>query len=51
MPYQIRLAEPKEYLPNLEVYILSENQEAKGFASAAEGNLEMKTGIQKDRKI
>ncbi|KIC64757.1 GNAT family N-acetyltransferase [Chryseobacterium taiwanense] len=32
---------PKEYLPNLEVYVISENNEAQGFASVAEGNLEM----------
>lgn len=32
---------PKEYLPNLEVYVISENNEARGFASVAEGNLEM----------
>lgn len=32
---------PKEYLPNLEVYLISENNEAQGFASVAEGNLEM----------
>lgn len=32
---------PKEYLPNLEVYLISENNKAQGFASVAEGNLEM----------
>jgi len=32
---------PKDYLPNLEVYLITENGEAKGFASVAEGNLEM----------
>lgn len=32
---------PNDYLPNLDVYLLTENGEAKGFASAAEGNLEM----------
>lgn len=32
---------PEEYLPNLEVYLISENNEAQGFASVAEGNLEM----------
>lgn len=32
---------PRDYLPNLEVYIIAENGEAKGFASVAEGNLEM----------
>lgn len=32
---------PKEYLPNLEVYLISENNEVQGFASVAEGNLEM----------
>jgi putative acetyltransferase len=32
---------PKDYLPNLDVYLITENEEAKGFASVAEGNLEM----------
>ncbi len=32
---------PRDYLPNLEVYLLTENGEAKGFASVAEENLEM----------
>lgn len=32
---------PKDYLPNLDVYLLTENDEAKGFASVAGGNLEM----------
>jgi putative acetyltransferase len=32
---------PKEYLPNLEVYLITENNEVQGFASVAEGNLEM----------
>lgn len=32
---------PRDYLPNLEVYLITENEEAKGFASVAEGNLEM----------
>ena len=32
---------PRDYLPNLEVYLITENDEAKGFASVAEGNLEM----------
>ncbi|REC46816.1 GNAT family N-acetyltransferase [Chryseobacterium pennipullorum] len=32
---------PRDYLPNLEVYVMTENDEAKGFASVAEGNLEM----------
>ncbi|WP_326982547.1 GNAT family N-acetyltransferase [Chryseobacterium sp. MYb264] len=32
---------PKDYLPNLDVYIITENGIAKGFASVAEGNLEM----------
>ncbi|NIF07490.1 GNAT family N-acetyltransferase [Chryseobacterium sp. Tr-659] len=32
---------PRDYLPNLEVYLITENGEAQGFASVAEGNLEM----------
>lgn len=32
---------PKNYLPHLDVYLIVENDEAKGFASVAEGNLEM----------
>ncbi|MGG7440317.1 GNAT family N-acetyltransferase [Chryseobacterium arthrosphaerae] len=32
---------PRDYLPNLEVYLITENEEAKGFASVVEGNLEM----------
>lgn len=32
---------PKEYLPNLDVYLISDNKEVQGFASVAEGNLEM----------
>ncbi|MGH1520420.1 acetyltransferase [Chryseobacterium sp. JK1] len=32
---------PRDYLPNLEVYLITENDEAQGFASVAEGNLEM----------
>ena len=32
---------PRNYLPNLEVYLIIENQEAKGFSSVSEGNLEM----------
>ena len=32
---------PRDYLPNLEVYLITENDEIKGFASVAEGNLEM----------
>ncbi|EJL74212.1 GNAT family N-acetyltransferase [Chryseobacterium populi] len=32
---------PKDYLPNLEVYLLMENDGAKGFASVADGTLEM----------
>ncbi|WP_223607044.1 GNAT family N-acetyltransferase [Chryseobacterium sp. OSA05B] len=32
---------PREYLPHLEVYLLLENCQAEGFASVAEGNLEM----------
>jgi len=32
---------PRDYLPHLEVYLLLENDQAEGFASVAEGNLEM----------
>ncbi|GEN69245.1 GNAT family N-acetyltransferase [Chryseobacterium rhizosphaerae] len=32
---------PRDYLPNLEVYLIIENGESKGFSSVAEGNLEM----------
>ncbi|PZR12220.1 MAG: GNAT family N-acetyltransferase [Flavobacterium psychrophilum] len=32
---------PKDYLPNLEVFLLIENGEPVGFSSASEGNLEM----------
>ncbi|MDH6252747.1 putative acetyltransferase [Chryseobacterium sp. H1D6B] len=32
---------PRDYLPNLEVYMITENGESKGFASVSEGNLEM----------
>lgn len=32
---------PGDYLPNLEVYLITENGISKGFASVAEGNLEM----------
>src|SRR5690606_9166156 len=32
---------PRDYLPNLEVYVITVNEEAIGFASAADGNLEM----------
>ncbi|WPO90128.1 GNAT family N-acetyltransferase [Chryseobacterium sp. HR92] len=32
---------PRDYLPHLEVYLITEDNEAKGFASVAEGNLEM----------
>ncbi|MFC3160998.1 putative acetyltransferase [Chryseobacterium arachidis] len=32
---------PRDYLPNLEVYLITENENPKGFASVAEGNLEM----------
>ncbi|MCA6068490.1 GNAT family N-acetyltransferase [Chryseobacterium sp. RG1] len=32
---------PKEYLPNLKVYLITENNEVQGFASVAEVNLEM----------
>ncbi len=32
---------PKDYLPNLTVYLIIENERPEGFASVAEGNLEM----------
>lgn len=32
---------PRDYLPNLEVYLITENDQAEGFAAVAEGNLEM----------
>lgn len=32
---------PRDYLPHLEVYLMIENSEPKGFASVAEGTLEM----------
>jgi len=32
---------PKDYLPNLEVFLLIENRESVGFSSVSEGNLEM----------
>ncbi|MCJ8155446.1 GNAT family N-acetyltransferase [Chryseobacterium sp. SSA4.19] len=32
---------PKDYLPHLEVYLIAENKKIKGFAAAAEENLEM----------
>ncbi|WBV60054.1 GNAT family N-acetyltransferase [Chryseobacterium camelliae] len=32
---------PRDYLPNLEVYLITVNEEPQGFASVAEGNLEM----------
>jgi len=32
---------PKDYLPNLEVFLLIENGEPVAFSSASEGNLEM----------
>jgi putative acetyltransferase len=32
---------PRDYLPNLKVYLITENDYAKGFAAVAEGNLEM----------
>lgn len=32
---------PKDYLPHLEVFLIVGNDEAKGFAAVAEGNLEM----------
>ena len=32
---------PRDYLPHLEVYVITENSESKGFASVAQGNLEV----------
>lgn len=32
---------PRDYLPNLEVYLISDYNNPQGFASVAEGNLEM----------
>lgn len=32
---------PRDYLPHLEVYLIMDTNEAKGFASVSEGNLEM----------
>jgi putative acetyltransferase len=32
---------PRDYLPNLEVYLITENDQAEGFAAVAESNLEM----------
>ncbi|MCJ7935001.1 MAG: GNAT family N-acetyltransferase [Chryseobacterium sp.] len=32
---------PRDYLPNLDVYLITENDDAKGFASVSEGSLEM----------
>ncbi|PIF44588.1 putative acetyltransferase [Chryseobacterium sp. 52] len=32
---------PGDYLPNLEVYLIIENDKSEGFASVADGNLEM----------
>lgn len=32
---------PRDYLPNLEVYLIIINEKPQGFASVAEGNLEM----------
>ncbi len=32
---------PRDYLPRLEVYLITENNKAEGFASASAGNLEM----------
>ncbi|MDV7697768.1 GNAT family N-acetyltransferase [Chryseobacterium soli] len=32
---------PRDYLPNLEVYLIEDGNEIKGFAAVAEGNLEM----------
>ena len=32
---------PRDYLPNLDVYLISKNEKTQGFASVAEGNLEM----------
>lgn len=32
---------PRDYLPHLDVFLILDNKEAKGFASVSEGNLEM----------
>ena len=32
---------PRDYLPNLEVYLISENEEIKGFGAVSENMLEM----------
>ncbi len=32
---------PKDYLPNLAIFLLIENRESVGFSSVSEGNLEM----------
>ncbi|NML71057.1 GNAT family N-acetyltransferase [Chryseobacterium sp. RP-3-3] len=32
---------PRDYLPDLEVYVMTENEIAEGFSAVAEGNLEM----------
>ncbi|WP_353151638.1 GNAT family N-acetyltransferase [Chryseobacterium sp.] len=32
---------PRDYLPNLDVYVITENHDAKGFAAVEEDNLEM----------
>lgn len=32
---------PRDYLPNLEVYLISENEEVKGFGAISENMLEM----------
>ncbi|CAA7386151.1 GNAT family N-acetyltransferase [Chryseobacterium fistulae] len=32
---------PKDYLPHMKVYIIFQDNEAKGFASVVDGNLEM----------
>ncbi|ASW74506.1 GCN5 family acetyltransferase [Chryseobacterium piperi] len=32
---------PRDYLPHLEVYLITDTNETKGFASVSEGNLEM----------
>ncbi len=36
-----KIAIPKDYLPNLEVFLIMENGKPVGFSSASEGNLEM----------
>lgn len=38
---EFKEAIPRDYLPHLEVYLITENNDPKGFASVAEGNLEM----------